>query len=157
MSLLRRKRRQNRLRPELSPATRETRFSLAPVSPVRGLRFEYNENRGLRLSAQRERKRPRTIIELPDNPARIDFNRDVRQAVVIHEYNKIRQAQSKNARKPLYMIQPDRTIKVDLPPEHPICIRREERRAVMFAQGKAGKGGQRPRRDNNDIKVRCEK
>lgn len=35
---------------------------------------------------------------------------------------------------------------VNLPREHPICREREERREVLFAKNKAGKGGQRPPR-----------
>lgn len=156
MSLLRRKRRQNRLRQQLSPATRETRLSLEPSFPeVRGLRTNYVLNRNLRVSPKQERKRLRTLIELPHNPARIDFNRDVRQLMAIHQYNKIRQKQSKFAVKPLQTIQLDKTIRVDLPPEHPICIERERRREVMFAKDKAGSSGQKPRREDNNIKLRC--
>lgn len=104
-----------------------------------------------------EHKRPVTVIESPHNPFRLDFNRELKQALAIQEYNKIRQRQFKYARKPLYTIQPNQSIRVDLPPEHPICIKREERRMVMFATGKAGKGGQNPRQNNNDIKIRCAK
>lgn len=60
-------------------------------------------------------------------------------------------------RKPVYNLQLDGSVKVDLPPEHPICRKREERRQIMFATGKAGKGGQKPRQNNNDIKIRCGK
>lgn len=46
-------------------------------------------------------------------------------------------------------------IVVDLPPEHKICRERQARREIMFAQDKAGKGGQKPRRKDNNIELRC--
>lgn len=45
-------------------------------------------------------------------------------------------------------------IVVDLPRHHPICVLRRERREIMFAKHKAGKGGQRPRRKS--VILRCE-
>lgn len=149
------------------PATRESRnslesFSFPEIPEIRGLRTKPFE-RIFRLSPQRERKKMRNIIELPYNPARLDLNREVKQALAIqgHKqlglkgYNDIRKAQFKNAVKPLYTIRPDMSIKVDLPPEHPICIQREQRRELLFAFNKAGKGGQRPRRLDNNITLRC--
>lgn len=153
MSRLHRIRRQNRTRlTNVVPATRDLRQSL-----------DFVENRrlrnlpDLRLTNQRERKRLRTVIDVPDNVLRLDRQRELRQAQDINRYNQIRQAQAKFARKPLFKINLDRSLTVDLPPEHPICIRREQRRQMMFVEGKAGKGGRknRPPRDTNLIKVRC--
>ncbi len=45
-------------------------------------------------------------------------------------------------------------IQVDLPRQHPVCVQRRERREVLFAKGKSGKGGQKPRRPG--IIIRCE-
>lgn len=45
---------------------------------------------------------------------------------------------------------------VDLPPEHPICVQREQRKEILFAKGKAGKGGQKPRKIP-DVIIRCER
>lgn len=154
MSLLHRKRRQNRLERLASPATRKATTFLDFQS--RGLRTEIHSIRNLRLSPQRERKRFRTIIELPYNPARLDFNREVKQAQAIHEYDK-RRVQDYNSKtmKPLSTIKLDGSIKVDLPPEHPICVQRKVRRELLFATDKAGKGGQRMRREDNNIQLRC--
>lgn len=151
MSLLRRKRRQNRLNKTISPATRETRFSLESVSSVRGLRNQ----RSLKLGQQREDKRLHTIIESPFNPFTLDFNREVKQAEAIHKYDERRLKDSKFAFKPLTSIKLDGTVVADLPPEHPICIQRKVRREMLFALGKVGKGGQRQRRVNNNIQLRC--
>lgn len=148
MSILRRKRLQNRVESITTPATRESRHSLESVS-VRGLRNIF----GRKFAEQR--KSNRTIIEesyeiRPD----ISLNRDIRQLQFIHEQNKIRQRVSRERRKPLSVIQLNGKIRVDLPPEHPICIRRKERRAIIFAYGKAGRSGQRPRQQEQ-IKLRC--
>lgn len=43
---------------------------------------------------------------------------------------------------------------VDLPREHPLCQKRKERKEVMFATRKAGKGGQKPKKDP-PITIRC--
>lgn len=148
MSVIRRKRLQNRMELKTIPATRESRYSLESV-PVRGLRNIF----GRKLAEQR--KRNRTIIEEPyEIRPDISLNRDIRQLKFIHEQNKIRQRVSRDHRKPLSVIQLNGKIRVDLPPEHPICIRREERRAMMFASGKAGRSGQRPRQQEQ-IKLRC--
>lgn len=45
---------------------------------------------------------------------------------------------------------------VYLPSDHPICKERSERREVLFAKHKAGKGGQRPPR-MPQLTIRCEK
>ncbi len=149
MSRLRRIRRKNRVNTLMTPATRELRHSL-DTSQVRGLRLL---NRNLKLGRNREDKRLR--IELPNNELRLDFNRDIKHLKFIHDYNKVRSQYSRQAVKPVATIQPDMSVKVDLPPEHPICVKRQERRELLFATGRAGKGGQRPRRQNNDIKLRC--
>ena len=149
MSRLRRIRRKNRVNTLMTPATRELRYSL-DTSQVRGLRLL---NRNLKLGRNREDKRLR--IELPNNELRLDFNRDIKHLKFIHDYNKVRSQYSRQAVKPVATIQPDMSVKVDLPPEHPICVKRQERRELLFATGRAGKGGQRPRRQNNDIKLRC--
>lgn len=148
MSILRRKRLQNRMELKTIPATRESRYSLESV-PVRGLRNIF----GRKLAEQR--KRNRTIIEQPyEIRPDISLNRDIRQLKFIHEQNKIRLRVSREHRKPLSVIQLNGKIRVDLPPEHPICIRRKERRAMMFVSGKAGRSGQRPRQQEQ-IKLRC--
>lgn len=47
-----------------------------------------------------------------------------------------------------------RDLSYDLPNKHPICQRRQERREIMFATGKAGKGGQKPLKLPR-INIRC--
>lgn len=137
------------------PATRNARSFLDFAS--RGLRIEKPAVRSL---SQRETK----------SAGIYDLGKITEQSVkrfermmIYDEYRRKYQQIMKNRlkprviRKPIYNLQLDGTVKVDLPPEHPICINREKRREVMFATGKTGKSGQKPRRDNNDIKVRCEK
>lgn len=41
------------------------------------------------------------------------------------------------------------------PDRLPVCIRRKERREVIFAAGKAGKKGQRPPRKNQWSEIQC--
>lgn len=100
------------------------------------------------------------MIQSPINPFTIDFNRQLNQAEAIERYNRIRErnynlGKKKQVFKPVSVIRPDMSIRVDLPKEHPICIEREKRREVMFALGKSGKGGQIPRHQDNNIKLRC--
>ena len=159
MSLLRRKRRQNRLRQELSPATRTTRFVLVPQVRERGLR---NILTGRRLVRFGEHKRPDLIVGDFKKPTDYEIRRFERNKIIDEYRRRYQQVMSNQlkpriVRKPIYNLQMDGTVKVDLPPEHPICIKREERRMILFATGKAGKGGQQPRQNNNDIKIRCEK
>lgn len=151
MSRLRRIRRKNRVTALMTPATREVRPSLVN-SQVRGLRLF---SRNLKLGRNREDKRLRIVVPDKNNELRLDLNRDIKHLKFIHDYNKVRSQYSKQAVKPVATIQPDMSVKVDLPPEHPICVKRQERRELLFATGRAGKGGQRPRRQNNDIKLRC--
>lgn len=163
MSRLSRLRRRNRLERQ-SRATRELSSSLG----LRGLRFS-----NLGLSHLRERKRFEKITNFfPDSKEdfvdslverynrnnRLDIlglARDVKNTQDFLEQAKIRARVSREKRKSLNTIQLNGKIRVDLPPEHPICIARHERREVLFALGKGGKGGQRPRRKDNNIKVRC--
>lgn len=161
MSRLSRLRRRIRLEKQ-SLATRERSLSLE----FRGLRFS-----NLGLSHLRERKRFEKRINFFEKPDKVEqvidrYNRnnkldilglarDVRNLQDIREQDKLRARFSRETRKPLNTIQLNGKIRVDLPPEHPICIARHERREVLFAQGKTGKGGQRPRRKDNNIKIRC--
>lgn len=138
------------------PATRNARPFLDFAS--RGLR--YTEKPAVRTLSQRETK----IAGIYDLGKITEQSvKRFERMMIYDEYRKKYQQVMKNQlkprviRKPIYNLQLDGTVRVDLPPEHPICRKREERRELMFATGKAGKGGQRPRRDNNDIKVRCEK
>ena len=150
MSLLRRKRRQNRIELRTIPAIREARPSLETPS-VRDWRNIF----GRKLAEQRKRNRSE-LLESLDNmeTLRFDINRDVRQVQRIYEQNRIRARISRETRKPLNVIQLNGQIRVDLPPEHPLCISRQTRREVMFATGKSGRGGQRPRKQENII-LRC--
>lgn len=150
MSFLRRKRIQNHAESITASAIREVRPSLG-AEQLRDLR-----NRAIVRKFVEQRKNNRTIIEDPyEIRPELSLNRDIRQVQMIHEDNKVRSRVSVEHRKPLSIIQLNGQVRVDLPPEHPICRERSERRAMMFATGKAGKGGQRPRRDTNNIKLRC--
>lgn len=110
----------------------------------------------------REHKRPELIVGDSNKPTDYEIRRFERN-MIFDEYRRRYQQVMSNQlkpriiRKPVYNLQMDGSVKVDLPPEHPICRKREERRQIMFATGKAGKGGQKPRQNNNDIKIRCGK
>lgn len=163
MSRLSRLRRRNRLERQ-SLATREPSGSLG----LRGLRFS-----NLRLSHLRERKRFEKITNFFPDPKEdfvdtlvnrynrnnnldiLGLARDVKNTQDVLEQRKIRARVSREKRKPLNVIQLNGKVRVDLPPEHPICVARHERREVLFALGKSGKGGQRPRRNDNNITLRC--
>lgn len=167
MSLLRRKRRQNRLNEQLSPATRDARTSLEfefPEFPTtRGLRT-YRMFPGLRHLLQRKTKSPDVIVGNSPKITERELKRFERN-VLYDEYRKryldvmSNKLSPRVYRKPLNQISlknyVDKTVTVDLPPEHPICRQREERREILFATGKTGKGGQKPRQQDNNIKLRC--
>lgn len=152
MSLRRRKRRQNRL--DINPHL-ATRLARPNLGRVLGLGLPVQRLRSLKLFDPRHEERPRIVIEPSRNELRLSDNRDVRQLVRLHDYDKIRAKTSREKRKPLTTIQLDGNIRVDLPPDHPICVARSQRKEILFAENKAGKGGQRPRRQNNNIKLRC--
>lgn len=159
MSFLHRKRIQNHAESRTASAIREVRPSLEATVPdfyTRSVRLRDLRNRAIARKFAEQRKSNRTIIEEPyEIRPELSLNRDIRQLQMIHEDNKVRSRVSVEHRKPLSIIQLNGQVRVDLPPEHPICRERSERRAMMFAIGKAGKTGQRPRRDNNNIKLRC--
>lgn len=146
MSLLRRKRRQNRIELRTIPATREARSSLATPT-VQGWRNIF----GRKLAEQRKSNRLEDL-SLPNfqRLKRLDNLPQVRRFKEIMSQG----PKPLRIRKPVSTIQLNGVVRVDLPPEHPICIKREQRREMMFATGKAGKGGQRPRKQQN-IQLRC--
>ena len=152
MSLLRRKRRQNRMELRTIPATREARSSLESDS-ARGWRNIF----GRKFAEQRQRNRPIAVIDMPLDPFGPRYDREVRQAVDFFNTQKIKERVSREFRKPLQTIKLNGQIRVDLPPEHPVCVAREIRREIMFANNKAGRGGQRPRVQNNELKLICKR
>lgn len=136
MSLRNRKRRQNRAEKKLAPATRLTRFNLE--TPSRGLR-----------NPEPVRRRDITLPTTGVTPGFVDRQRRV--AYAQHELRQRTQDMLNNRLHP----QPEPAkIEVDLPRQHPICVQRRERRELLFATGRAGKGGQRPRK--RDTIIRCE-
>lgn len=151
MSLLRRRRRQNRIAQQAIPATRETRISLEPfeLSPVRGLRINKEIDRSLRVLRRAEQKRLRKLRWTinPLNRANLKTNR------VVKNVAKFNQSQE-HSKATIDWKTGD--ITVDLPANHKICRQRQERREVLFAKGGTG-SGQKPRRKDNNIKIRCEK
>lgn len=148
MSLLRRKRRQNRVNAIVTPATRTTRLVLAP-SLERGLRLRPVQSiLKLRDKIRTERIEPRPItVRLRRNILPYGYRRlpTIRRAdrLVVQD-NKIG----------LISVGDYGKLQVDLPHDHPVCRERRERREVMFATHKAGKGGQKKPRQPELI-VRC--
>lgn len=132
------------------PETRETRISLEPfeLSSVRGFRINREINRNLRVLRNSEQKRLRKLKwtlnpfnravlktnRLAKNVARFNINQE-------HAFANIDWSTGK--------------ITVDLPADHKICKERQARREIIFAIDKAGKGGQKPRRKDNNIELRC--
>lgn len=151
MSLLRRKRRQNRMELRTIPATREARSSLETTT-AQGWRNIF----GRKLAEQRKSNRlePISVLEIRHERVGPRFDREVKQAADFFRTQRIKERVSREFRKPLQTIQLNGKIKIDLPPEHPICVQREIRREMMFALGQAGKGGQKPRKQEN-ITLRC--
>ena len=142
MSLRRRKRRQNRIAKMQVPATRVARSTLAPIRS-RGLRNI------LRSFESRDEIRPtRTVMTAPAERRRLvpaSLRRAARRAnKAVLDNNHLGLISGPQLGK----------IVVDLPRQHPVCVARRERRQVMFARRKAGKGGQRPRRPS--VIIRCE-
>ena len=146
MSLRRRIRRQNRALLTNAPATRPTRLGL-DVLRRRGLR-------NFHLFRRPATPRTNMVIQREFKPFYMGFNRDVRHLEFIREQRKL-MSKEPLIKKPLSTVTLDGTIITDLPRNHPICIARAERRELMFATGKAGKGGQRPRRRLKEI-LRCD-
>lgn len=142
MSLRRRKRRQNRIAKMQVPATRTARSVLAPVRS-RGLRNM------LRSFERRDVIRPtRTVWAAPAERRRL-VPASLRRAA-----NRANKAVLDNNHLGLISGPQLGKIVVDLPRQHPVCVARRERREVMFAKRKAGKGGQRPRKPS--VIIRCE-
>lgn len=142
MSLIRRKRRQNRIAKMQVPATRTARSVLAPVRS-RGLRNMF------RSFERRDKIRTtRTVLAAPAERRRLvpaSLRRAARRAnKAVLDNNHLGLISGPEFGK----------IVVDLPRQHPVCVARRERREVMFAKRKAGKGGQRPRRPG--VIIRCE-
>lgn len=142
MSLRRRKRRQNRIAKMQVPATRTARSVLAPVRS-RGLRNM------LRSFERRDVIRTtRTVWAAPAERRRL-VPASLRRAA-----NRANKAVLDNNNLGLISGPQLGKIVVDLPRQHPVCVARRERREVMFANRKAGKGGQRPRKPG--VIIRCE-
>lgn len=141
MSLRTRKRRQNRLN-SLSPATRNARSFLAPLRS-RGLRNIFKS-----LESRDEIRPTRTVIAAPAERRRL-VSQSLRLSV-----KRANKAVLDNNHLGLISGPVLGKIVVDLPRHHPICVLRRERREIMFAKHKAGKGGQRPRRKS--VILRCE-
>lgn len=142
MSRRRRIRRQNRVDELTTPATRTARSVLVDLSP-RGLRSVFGPSR-------REQIRPTRPVQVPvpaERMRRINMaRRDIKRA------NQLA-VQDKNNIGLISVAEPAK-IQVDLPRQHPVCVQRRERRELLFAKGKAGKGGQKPRKPG--VIIRCD-
>lgn len=137
--------RENRLNHTTNPATRTVRPVLARELE-RGLRSRPVQSI-LRLRDKQEAKRiePRPVV--------ID-NRRVyrRQSLPVRKINRLAVQQNKIG---LISVGKYGKLQLDLPYDHPICRLRRERRELMFATHKAGKGGQK-RPKQPVINIRCE-
>lgn len=90
------------------------------------------------------------------NLRRIDNEKIVQDLRRLHIEHDIANNRSPSyARYDYKRINVGRDEKVFLPSDHPICKEREERREVLFARRKAGKGGQNP--PIIRLTVKCEK
>lgn len=141
------------------PETREMRFSLEPFpslvsakDTVRGSRITYDVNRNLRILRRAEQKRLRRLRRSwnPFLNVELKTNRQLKNVSV---FNKRVEQHGAKATMDFKTHQ----ITVDLPAEHKICKERQARREIMFATDKAGQGGQKPRRKDSNIELRCEK
>lgn len=126
------------------------------VSDNRALRQaladEYRNIR--RLGYQVNRIEVRTS-DVSDNLRR----KDVRNLELLHRRNILNRILRRNSDTKLKTLDKIRYVNLremtyDLPKEHPICQKRKERKEVMFATGKAGKGGQKPMKKPL-LNIRC--
>lgn len=127
-------RRKNRLDNITKPEPRETRLSLpSPRVEVGRVRNTYNET---------------PLDTISRNERRIDSGLDMQHLRRLHIQDDIRRnnIDPTGVRYDYRREYIGRDEVVTLPSEHPICRLREQRRQIMFAKHKAGKGGQKPPR-----------
>lgn len=145
MSLLRRKRRQNRNYAIEFPATRNARSFLVPRE--RGLRKPL-ANTLLRL----RNIEPKSNVETIQPAERLRLNTRKQR---LRSVNRANQLVADTHKTGLISIGDYGKIQVDLPSNHPVCVKRRERREIIFAKNKAGKGGQKkPKKP--ELTIRCE-
>ncbi len=143
-SRLRRKIRQQRANLQQAPATRVRTLTLDVLRDARRLRNEPLD-RLLEQRQQQAREWNQTVIKL---------RRQARQGVPRSAVRRANRLVINNNNIGLTIGPKLGTMQVDLPHEHPICVQRRERRALMFATGKSGKGGQKTPRQPK-LLVRC--
>lgn len=151
MSRRTRIRRFNRLHEQGNPATRDMRLSLSDVlsrrlrSPLSNSLDRLRDNlrtkdKEINQPAERLRRMPTPL-----------FDRGRRAA--IRRANRL-VANSQNTG--LISVGEHGKLQVDLPHNHPVCVKRRERREVMFASRRTGKGAGRQKKPRIPVlTVRC--
>lgn len=148
MSRLSRQRRENRLHAIGNPGPRDTRLSLL-TSLMRGRNPIHNSLdrvRDIIRSKSNETNQPADRLQ-----QRLLVDRARRTAI-----SRANRLVSNTQNIGLTSVGQYGNLNVDLPYNHPVCVKRRERREIMFARHKAGKGSgkQRPPRQPELI-VRC--
>lgn len=146
MSRLSRIRRQNRLHAIGNPAPRDTRLSLS--TPL------------MRGRNPTVLDRVRSIIEPKSNLINQPVDRQ-RQRLLVNRarsssISRANRLVANNENIGLISVGEFGKLNVDLPYNHPVCVERRERREIIFARRKAGKGSgkQRPPR-LPELNIRC--
>lgn len=153
MSLRRRKRRLNRLSRVYAmetPATRTTRLVLS-----RPLEMRLRNPMERTLDRLRDLRKPKDkVIEQPSVRMRLRPNiLDRGRRATIRRANRL-VANTENTG--LISVGDRGKLTVDLPYNHPICVKRRERKEIMFAKKKAGRGAGRQRKPKMpELTVRC--
>ncbi|QXN75016.1 hypothetical protein [Microvirus mar6] len=152
MSRRRRQRRiLNRLNKQESPATRVTRLTLSDTLERR-LRSSFG-NLMDKLHNRREVQDMRNTIQPAERLRRPLILRDRARQAAVRRANRLVVHDNKIG---LISSGEFGNIRVDLPSDHPVCVRRRERREVMFATKKTGKGAGKQRKPKMPIlDVRC--
>lgn len=127
------------------------------VSDDRALRQALaDEDRNIRRLGHQLHRIEVRVADIPDNPRRKDTRN-----LELHRRRNIllNRILRRNSEPKLNLAEKVRYVNLremtyDLPKEHPICQKRKERKEVMFATGKAGKGGQKPLR-KPILNIRC--
>lgn len=148
MSRKNRLRRQNRLHAIGNPGPRDTRLSLST-----SLMRDRNPIKRT-LDRVRERMEPKdSVINQPADRLRQRLLVDRARRTAISRAQRL---VSNNQNTGLISTGEFGKLQVDLPHNHPVCVKRRERREILFARGNAGKGAgkQRPPR-RPELIIRC--
>lgn len=147
------KHRRNRKNRQIYTGTPQETITVSDNRALRqALADEYRNIRRLGYQVNRIQVR---VSDISDNQRR----KDTRNLELHYRRNILNRILRRNSEPRLNTLEKVRYMNLrdmtyDLPKEHPICKKRQERKEVMFATGKAGKGGQKPMKKPL-LNIRC--